>query len=90
MNLDLSDAAKRDIRKIQDKNARKAIGKALDDFAADPDSAPLRKLEGYKNLWRLSLDNWRMVLLIRWSEGYAVVVCVADRKEIYQIVGRRF
>ena len=45
MNLDLTDAAKRDIRNIQDKNARKAIGKALDDFAADPRSAPLRKLE---------------------------------------------
>jgi mRNA-degrading endonuclease RelE of RelBE toxin-antitoxin system len=64
MNLEISDAAKRDIKKIQDKNAKAAIIKAPDDFFANPKSLPLHKLEGYEKLWRISLDNWRLVLMI--------------------------
>ena len=89
MNLELSDAARRDIKRIQDKNAKVAIIKALDDFCENPQSLPLRKLEGYEKLWRISLDNWRLILLIEWSEDHAIVVCVADRKEVYKIVRRR-
>jgi len=40
MNLELSDAAKRDIKKIQDKNAKAAIIKTLDDFCEYPHHPP--------------------------------------------------
>ena len=89
MNLELSDAAKRDIKKIQDRNAKAAIIKALDAFCENPQSLPLRKLEGYEKLWRISLDNWRLILLIEWSQDHEILVCVADRKEVYKIVRRR-
>jgi len=44
----------------------------------------LRKLEGYTDLWRLRVGDWRVILRIAGKEVTVYALRIKHRKEVYK------
>jgi mRNA-degrading endonuclease RelE of RelBE toxin-antitoxin system len=67
----LTPSARRDIRRL-DRQVSRRVEQALDQLAANPASAHLRKLKG-RNESRLRVGDWRVLLELD-HQAHAVVV----------------
>jgi mRNA interferase RelE/StbE len=79
--LHVTPGARRDIRKL-DPPIRHRILDALDLVAADPRSAPLRRLTGGREL-RLRVGDWRVRLELDAEERIVVIHRVLPRGRAY-------
>ena len=79
--LQLAPRARRDIRQL-DPPIRRRILTALDALAADPRSAPLRRLTGRPEL-RLRVGDWRVRLELDTAERVIVIHRVLPRGRAY-------
>jgi mRNA interferase RelE/StbE len=61
MILVVTDQAKKDLSRL-DKSTRTRVGQALNLMMARPKAADLKKLEGYQDLWRLRVGEYRVIL----------------------------
>jgi mRNA interferase RelE/StbE len=76
------DAAKF-IRK-QDKHIQRQIINNIRDLAQNPRPQGCKKLQGYKDLYRIPSGNYRIVYTIKEKMLLVFVVRVAHRKDIYR------
>jgi mRNA interferase RelE/StbE len=53
-------------------------------LADNPHPAGCKKLEGYKDLWRIRVGDMRVVYVIDDSAKLVSVVRVAHRREVYE------
>jgi mRNA interferase RelE/StbE len=80
------DAAKF-IRK-QDKHIQQQIINNIRTLAENPYPPGCKKLQGFKDLYRISSGNYRIVYTIREKVFIVFVVRVAHRKDIYRQLDR--
>jgi mRNA interferase RelE/StbE len=76
------DAAKF-IRK-QDKHIQQQIINNIRTLAENPHPPASKKLQGFKDLYRISSGNYRIVYTIREKILVVFVVRIAHRKDIYR------
>jgi mRNA interferase RelE/StbE len=53
-------------------------------LAIEPRPNGVRKLEGFKNSYRVRIGNYRVVYKIEDSELIIEVVKISDRKDVYR------
>lgn len=46
----------------------------------------IKKLQGYKNLYRLRIDNFRVIYQVDSKKKFLIVAVVGQRKDIYQFL----
>ena len=76
------DAAKF-IRK-QDKRIQRQIINHIRELAQNPRPQDCKKLQGYKDLYRIPSGNYRIVYTIKEKMLLVFVVRVAHRKDVYR------
>jgi mRNA interferase RelE/StbE len=79
--LDITPRARRDVRQL-DPPIRRRILDALDTVAADPRSAPLRRLTGGPEL-RLRVGDWRVRLELDAERRIVIIHRVLPRGRAY-------
>lgn len=75
--------AARFIRK-QDKRIQRQIINNIRELTQNPRPAGCKKLQGYKELYRIRSGNYRIVYNIKEKTLLVFVVRVAHRKDIYR------
>lgn len=72
------------ILRRQGRTTRDRLIKAIFALADNPQPSSSRKLEGYKNLFRLRVGDWRIVYQINDNQLLVVVLEVGARGDIYR------
>jgi mRNA interferase RelE/StbE len=85
--IKVAEEAARFIRK-QDKHIQRQIINNIRELAQNPRPQRCKKLQGYKDLYRIPSGNYRIVYTIREKMLLVFVVRVAHRKDIYRHLGK--
>jgi mRNA interferase RelE/StbE len=48
----------------------------------------IKKLQGYKNLYRITIDDYRVIFVVISTKKMILIPVIGHRKEIYDIVKR--
>jgi len=83
----VAEEAARFIRK-QDKRIQRQIINNIRELAKNPRPQGCKKLQGYKELYRIRSGNYRIVYNIKEKMLLVLVVRVAHRKDIYRHLGK--
>jgi len=83
----VAEKAAKFIRK-QDKRIQRQIINNIRALAQNPRLQGCKKLQGYKELYRIRSGNYRIVYTIREKMLLVFVVRVAHRKDIYRHLGK--
>lgn len=83
MRLVITRQAEKDLAGL-DKRVRIRIRAALDKMLTNVQSIDLKKLEGYTDLWRLRVGDWRVILRIVGKEVTVYALRIKHRKEVYK------
>jgi mRNA interferase RelE/StbE len=83
----VAEEAAKFIRK-QDKRIQRQIINNIRELAQNPRPQDCKKLQGYKELYRIPLGNYRIIYTIREKMLLVFVVRVAHRKDIYRHLGK--
>lgn len=66
----------------------KIISKIKALTTSDSSSLNIKKLQGYKNVYRLKIDDYRVVFAVVSSKKILIISVIGHRKEVYDIVKR--
>jgi mRNA interferase RelE/StbE len=66
----------------------KVVLKIKDLVSTDPKPLRIKKLQGYKNLYRLRVDDYRVMFVVLPAKKSIIIVAIGHRKEVYDIVKR--
>jgi len=83
----VAEEAAKFIRK-QEKRIQRQIINNIRELAQNPRPQNCKKLQGYKELYRIPLGNYRIVYNIREKTLLVFVVRAAHRKDIYRHIGK--
>jgi len=72
----------------QDKRIQRRIINNIRGLAQNPRPQGCKKLQGYKDLYRISSGNYRIVYTIREKTLLVFIVWVAHRKDVYHHLGK--
>jgi mRNA interferase RelE/StbE len=86
-NVKVAEDAAKFIRK-QEKRIQRQIINNIRELAQNPRPQDCKKLQGYKDLYRIPSGNYRIVYCIREKTLLVFVVRVAHRKDIYRHLGK--
>jgi len=77
------------LRRQQPKNAF-AIDTALGKLVDDPHPDGVKNLKGkkYSDIWRVRVGDFRICYTIEDNKLIIAVIAIADRKEIYKLLGK--
>jgi mRNA interferase RelE/StbE len=81
--IKVAEDAARFIRK-QDKHIQSKIINSIRSLAQNPRPQGYKKLQGYKELYRIRSGNYKIACTIREKKLLVFVVRVAHRKDIYR------
>jgi mRNA interferase RelE/StbE len=83
----VAEEAAKFIRK-QDKRIQRQIINSIRELAQNPRPQGCKKLQGYKELYRIRSGHYRIIYTIREKKLLVLVVQVAHRKDIYRHLGK--
>jgi mRNA interferase RelE/StbE len=83
MKIEISKRAEKDLAKLETDIRNRIIIELLDleNNFADKD---IRKLKGEKNLWRLRVGDYRIIMEINQERLVITALHVAHRREVYR------
>lgn len=81
--------AEKDFRSIRDTRLKRRIAAAIDALADAPRAAGAKKMQGYDELWRVRIGDWRICYRIEDARLIVLVITVAPRAEVYELLRRR-
>ncbi|ODN41143.1 type II toxin-antitoxin system RelE family toxin [Piscirickettsia litoralis] len=75
------------ITKSLPKSKRRSLKEQIDSLSDNPKPENCKKLKGYDNLYRVSMDNYRVVYTLE-DECLCIieVILVAHRSEVYKLL----
>ena len=76
--IEVSRAARKELKAIRDKTLKARIVAAIDALADDPRPPGVAKLAGHRDLWRVRVGDWRVVY--RVEDGALLVLVAASNK----------
>ena len=77
----------KDVEKVlrrQGRTTKERLVKAILVLADDPHPSNSRKLEGYQDLYRLRVGDWRIIYQIKDDQLLILVLEVGSRGEVYR------
>ena len=81
--IDYSPRAEKELRKIRDVRAAKALRAAIAGLQVDPRPVGVKKLAGPSDKWRVRVGDWRVIYVIEDRWLVVLVVAVGLRGEVY-------
>lgn len=85
----IAPAAGKELRKLKDKKALKAVGAFIDSLKKNPRPRGVEKLKDTPNMWRYRVGDFRVMYAIR-EKVVIIVLGVKDRKEAYKDIDQLF
>ena len=86
--VELTDAAERDFDKLSPK-AKSQVAELIETLANDPYAGNVRKLVGYKGVYRKRTGDYRVIYIVETDVLIVTIVAVGPRKDIYDLMKRR-
>ena len=80
--------AQRFLKDLPKKEYEKVVLKIKSLTSSNPQSLDIKKLQGYKNLYRLRIDDYRAVFAVVPDKKLILIAVIGHRKEIYDIAKR--
>jgi mRNA interferase RelE/StbE len=81
--IELAPAAYRALKKLDDGTAQR-IADAINELAADPRPAGMKKLAGEDDLYRIRVGEYRIIYRVEKRRLVVLVVTIGHRREIYR------
>jgi len=75
--------ALKELTKLEKPAARRIV-KAIDALSVDPRPSGARPLVGYPDLWRIRVDDYRVVYTVKVAELVVLALRVAHRSTVYR------
>lgn len=66
----------------------KVVSKIESLTSSDPVSLNIQKLQGYKNLYRIKVDDYRVIFVVIPTKRVIIISVIGHRKEVYDILKR--
>jgi mRNA interferase RelE/StbE len=82
--VEVSKAARRDLRAVSDPAALRRLIRAIDGLEAGPFPPGVKKLAGEGEIWRLRVGDWRVCYRVDGDVLVVLVVMVGRRKDVYE------
>ncbi len=82
-SIEIKRSAQKELDGLDDAVFNRVDGKILA-LAEDPRPPGSKKLQGYKDLWRIRIGDWRIVYVINDHTKVVSVTRVAHRSEVYE------
>lgn len=76
------------LKKISEPSYSKVVSKVKSLRMFNEDVSNLKKLKGYKNLYRLRIDDYRVVFAFIPEKNIIAITFIAHRREVYDILTR--
>ena len=86
-HVKVAEGAAKFIRR-QDKRIQRQIINNIRELSESPRPQGCKRLQGFKELYRIRSGNYRIVYTIREKTLFVLVVNVGHRKDIYRCLGR--
>jgi mRNA interferase RelE/StbE len=67
---------------------RQRVAEQIDALKTDPRPEGCKKLKGKEDFYRIRVGDYRVVYLVKVEVLVILIVRIADRKEIYEIIRR--
>ncbi|MGB9663170.1 MAG: type II toxin-antitoxin system RelE family toxin [Moorellaceae bacterium] len=83
MRLEITEPAQKDLADLDIKTQRR-IKAALDRLLSYPQAVDLKKLKGSRDMWRLRVGDWRVILRLDREQGVLYVLRIRHRREAYR------
>lgn len=87
MKVILSSRAEKQLRKLA-KIDQIAIAKKIRELGNDTNSLQKEKLQGFRDIFRVRVGNYRIVLRSKINELYIIII--GHRKDIYRLLKQLF
>lgn len=83
MRLEITEEAEKDLADL-DRETQGRIKTALDRLLSYPQAVDIKKLKGSRNMWRLRVGDWRVILWLDREQGILYVLRIRHRREAYR------
>ncbi len=81
--IEVTGAARREIKKIKDKGLLNRLVSAIDGLAETPHPPGSQKLTNVPHLWRIRVGDYRILYAV--EEDVIIIICsVRHRKDVYR------
>ncbi|MBT4855957.1 type II toxin-antitoxin system RelE/ParE family toxin [bacterium] len=80
--------AQKFLEKLDTLEHKKVVFKIKDLVAPTQQSLDIKKLQGYKNVYRLRIDGYRVVFSVIQDKKILIILVIGHRKEIYDKLQR--
>jgi len=77
-------AAERDCDRIDRAVDRERVAERLRELADDPRARGCKKLEGFRNTYRVRQGDYRIIYEIKDDQLVVLVIAIAHRKDVYR------
>lgn len=81
--IDIKPSARRELENLSDHLIARLMLK-IEGLAIDPRPSGCRKLQGYRDLWRIRAGDYRVVYIIDDDRKTVSVTRIAHRREVYE------
>jgi mRNA interferase RelE/StbE len=82
-SLEIKPSARKELEALPDHALARTVHK-IESLAHTPRPAGCKKLQGYKDHWRVRVGDWRVVYIIDDKAKLVSVTRVAHRREVYE------
>lgn len=83
----IGDKVQKSLKKLSDKDIKKLFSK-IEDLKGDWQHLNIKKLKGYSNVYRLRVDDYRVVFVVIVKDKILVISLIALRKNVYELLNR--
>ncbi len=80
--------AQKYLESLSSSDYKKIVLKIKNLISSNLEQLNIKKLQGYKNLFRIKVDNYRVVFIVIAQKKLIIIPVIGHRKEIYDIVKR--
>lgn len=76
-------AARKELDKL-DRQVARRVARAISELGVNPRPAGCRRLVGYDELWRVRVEDYRIIYTIKDAELIVLALRIAHRSELYR------
>ena len=80
--------AQKSLQDLSKKNYTQVVSKIKSLTSSDSQSLNIKKLQGYKNLYRLRVSDYRVIFAVIPDKRIILITVIGHRKEVYDIAKR--
>lgn len=81
--LEIKPSARKELERLSDNVIGRAVAK-IEGLAAQPRPSGCKKLQGYKDHWRIRIGDYRVVYIIDDPRKLVSVTRIAHRSDVYE------